>query len=86
VTLEQLPAPEGYYRKDGEGLFRRVCCDRSRENGYKPKEVRFRLDMRKKFFTMRMVKHWKRLSREVVAAPSLEVFKTRLHRALSNLI
>ncbi|KFV56821.1 hypothetical protein N341_09425, partial [Tyto alba] len=43
-------------------------------------------DIRKKFFTMRVVKHWNRLPKEVVDASSLEVFKARLDRALSSLI
>jgi len=47
---------------------------------------RFRLDIRKKFFTVRVVKHWNRLPRDVVEAPSLETFKARLDRSLSNLI
>ncbi|KFR02654.1 hypothetical protein Y956_09794, partial [Nipponia nippon] len=55
-------------------------------NGSKLKEGRCRLDMRKKFFTMRVVRHWNRLPREVVDAPSLEVFKARLDGALSNLV
>ncbi|KFR14931.1 hypothetical protein N306_13602, partial [Opisthocomus hoazin] len=55
-------------------------------NGSKLKEGRFRLDIRKKFFTMRVVKHWHRLPREAVAAPSLEVFKARLDGALSNVV
>ena len=50
------------------------------------KQGSFRLDIRKKFFTMRVVKHWNRLPREVVEAPSLETFKARLDGALSNLI
>jgi len=44
------------------------------------------LDIRKKFYTIRVVRHWNRLSREVVDALSLETFKVRLDRALSNLI
>ncbi|KFQ55087.1 hypothetical protein N334_04761, partial [Pelecanus crispus] len=48
-------------------------------NGFKLKKNRFRLDIRKKFFTMRVVKHWNE-------APSLATFKVRLHGALSNLI
>ncbi|KFP98938.1 hypothetical protein N329_08267, partial [Haliaeetus albicilla] len=55
-------------------------------NSFKLQEGRFSLDIRKKFFTMRVVKHWNRLPREVVDAPSLETFKLRLDRALSSLI
>ncbi|KFM12543.1 hypothetical protein AS27_10096, partial [Aptenodytes forsteri] len=55
-------------------------------NGFKLKKGRFRLDIREKFFTMRVVKHWTRLPREAVDAPSLETFKVRLDGALSNLI
>jgi len=57
-----------------------------RSNGFKLREGRFRLHVRKKFFTVRVVKHWNRLPREVLEAPSLETFKARLNGALSNLV
>jgi len=63
-----------------------VCSDRTRRNGCKLKEGRFRLDIRKKFFTMSVIKHWNRVPREAVAAPSLAVFKARLDGALSNVV
>ncbi|KGL93642.1 hypothetical protein N301_03857, partial [Charadrius vociferus] len=55
-------------------------------NGFKLEEGRFRLNIRKKFFTLRVVKHWNQLPGEVVDAPSLEVFKARLDVALGNLV
>ncbi|PKU44481.1 hypothetical protein llap_5204 [Limosa lapponica baueri] len=76
---------KGAYRRDGEGLLIRECSDRRRGNGFKMNEDKFRLDVRKKF-TVRVVKHWNRLSREVVDVPCLEVFKARLDGALSNLV
>jgi len=54
--------------------------------GFKLKEGRFRLDIRKKFLTTRVESRWNRLPREAVAAPSLTVFKARLNGALSNLL
>ncbi|GAB0177073.1 hypothetical protein GRJ2_000172500 [Grus japonensis] len=77
---------KGAYKKAGEGLFTRAYSDRTRANSFKLKEGRFRLDIRKEFFTVRVVRHWNRLPREVVDAPSLEVFKARLDGALGNLV
>jgi len=73
-------------RKDRGNLFSKACCDRIRGNGFKLRGARFKLDIGKKFFTMRMVRHWNRLPSEAVEAPSLETFKDRLDRALSNLV
>jgi len=73
------------YKKAGEGLFKRAWSDRTRGNGFRLKEGRFRLDVRNNF-TVRVVRHWSRLPREAVDAPSLAVFKARLDGALSNLV
>jgi len=77
---------KGAYRKDEGNLFSKTCCDRTRRNGFKLREGRFRLDIRKRFFTMRVVKDWNGLTGESVEAPSLETFQARLERALRNLI
>ena len=77
---------KGAYKKDSYKLFIRACSNRTRGNGFKLKEGRFRLDKKTTFFTVRVAKHWNRLSREVVDAPYLETSKVRLDGALSNLI
>ena len=77
---------KGSYGKGGDRLFSRYCCDRTRGNGCKLTERRFRLDIRKMFFTIRLLRHWNMLPSNVVEALSLEIFKARLDRALSNLI
>jgi len=73
-------------KKEGDKLFSTVCDDRRRGNDFKLKEGRLRLDIRKKIFTLRVVRHCHRLPREVVDALSLEAFKVRLDGALSYLI
>jgi len=60
------------YRKEKDRLFSKVCCDRTRGNGFKLKEGRLRLDIRKESSTVRMLRHPQRLPREVLDAPSLE--------------
>jgi len=69
---------KGGYKKAGEGVFTRVCSDGTRANGLKLKEGRFRLDVRKKLFALRVVRHWTRLPIEAVDAPSLAASKFRL--------
>jgi len=77
---------KGAYKQEGEGLLTRIDKDRTRLNGLKPRQGRFRLDVRRKLFTQRVVKHWNRLPKEAVDAPSLEAFKARLDVALGSLV
>ena len=75
---------KGAYKQEGERLFVRV--DRTGGNGLELSQGRFRLDIRRKFFTQRVVMHWNRLPKEAVDAPSLEAFKARLDVALGSLV
>jgi len=84
TTYSSLPVSEEGLQESWRGTLYRTYSDRTREHGFKLKEGGFRLDMRKELLKMKVMRHWNRLPREVVAAPSLKVFKARLDGALSK--
>ena len=70
----------------GPDSFQWLPSNRTRGNGHKLKQRKFRLNTRKNFFPLRVTEHWHKLPREVVDSPSLETFKTRLDKVLCSLL
>lgn len=75
-SLQLLPCTKRY-KRSRQGLFTRTQNDRTKGNGFKLKQSRFRLNIRKKLFSVRVTRHWNRLSRETLGVTSLEVSKAR---------
>ena len=81
-----LSVPKGRPYTGRESTLWKGANSRTRGNGFKLKEGRFRLDIRWKLFTVRVVRCWNKLPREVVNVPSPKVFKARLDGALGSLV
>jgi len=82
---------KGSYKEEGDRLLSMVCGERTRGTGFKLNERRHRLDscffvVVVVVFTVRVMRHWNRLPREVLEAPSLEIFEVRLDWTLSTFI
>lgn len=81
-TLEYLKGSTRKLERDSSS----GTLDGTKSNRHKLKEGKLTLDIRSRFFTVRVVRHWHRFPREAVDAPSLQVLKARVEKVLSNLV
>lgn len=63
-----------------------VATDRARSNGHELKDMKFHLNTRIYLFTVREIKHWHKLPREVLGFPSVKMFKTQLDMVTGSLL
>jgi len=77
---------KGGCNEAGVGLFSQVTSDRTRGNGLRVHQGRFRWDIRRNFFTESVVRLWNRLPREMVESPSLELLKKCVYIALWDMV
>ena len=76
----------GCRQMDEARLFSALYTNRARRNGLKLEHRKFHTNIRKDFFTIRVMEHWNRLPREVVESPSMEILMTCLNAYLCNLL
>ena len=77
---------KGCHTEEGQDLVSILPECRTRNNGLKLQEARLRLDIRKNFLTVRAVRQWNQLPREVVGSLTLEAFKRQLDGHLSGML
>ena len=77
---------KGCHTEEGQDLFSIIPVCRTRNNGLKLQEPRFHLNIRKNFLTVRAIRQWNQLPREVVGSPTLEAFKVQLDSHLSGML
>ena len=70
----------------GESLFPRALPGVTTNNAHKLAEGKFRLDIRRCYFMVRVARIWNQLPREVVQAPTLGGFKRRLDEHLAGVV
>lgn len=77
---------KGDCNKEDVGLFSQMTVDRPHENCLKLCQRRFKLDIRKNYFTKGVIKHWTELLRKVMVFPTLEIFKRHVDLPLRDVI
>lgn len=70
----------------GIGIFSQVTGERTRRHSIKSFQGRFRLDIRIKLFSRRLLRYWNRLPMALVESPSLEVFKKYADVTLNGMV
>ena len=76
----------GRSQVDRATLFSVLCSNRTRGNGHKLKHKMYSMNTTKNFFTLKVTEQWNMTIREVVASPSVELFKTHLDASVCNLL